>query len=109
MNIRHTVQGKLSYKFHIDRLVKQSRPGKPRPVLVLTAYPADKRLCVMSCLRQYLTRTESVRNSEHASLFLSYSKPHHPVCKRTISRWVKTVMAKAGIGTVNSTLHREIA
>ena len=62
----------------------------------------------MSYLREYLTRTESVRNSEHTSLFLSYSKPHHPVCKSTISRWVKTVVTKAGIDTVNSTLHREI-
>ena len=39
------VKGKSSYKFHIDKLVKQSRPGKAQPVLVLPAYPADKRLC----------------------------------------------------------------
>ena len=92
MDIRHMVKGKSSYKFHIDKLVKQSRPGKAQPVLVLPAYPADKRLCVLSYLQEYLTRTESVRNSEHTSLFLSYSKPHHPVCKSTISRWVKIVM-----------------
>ena len=36
------VKGKSSYKFHIDKLVKQSRPGKAQPVLVLPAYPADK-------------------------------------------------------------------
>ena len=103
MDIRHTcmVKGKSSYKFHFDKLVKQSRQGKAQPVLVLPAYPADKRLCVLSYLREYLTRTESLRNSEHTSLFLSYSKPHHPVCKSTISRWVKTVMTKAGIDTVN--------
>jgi len=92
MDIRHMVKGlkgKSSFKFHIDKLVKQSRPGKPQPVLVLPAYPADKRLCVMSYLQEYLTRTESVRNSEHTSLFLSHSKPHHPVCKSTISRWFK--------------------
>ena len=95
-------KGKSSYKFHI---VKQSRPGKPQPVLVLPAYPADKRLCVLSYLQEYFTRTESVRNSAHTSLFLSYSKPHHPVCKSTISRWVKTVMTKAGIDTVNFMPH----
>ena len=99
------VKGKSSYKFHIDKLVKQSRPGKAQPVLVLPAYPADKRLCVLSYLQAYLTRTESVRNSEHTSLFLSYSKPHHPVCKSTISRLVKTVMTKAGIGAVNFMPH----
>lgn len=87
MDIRHMVKGKSSYKFDIDKLVKQSRPGKPKPVLVLPAYPEDKRLGVISYLQEYLTRTESVRSSEHTSLFLNYSKPHHPVCKRTISRW----------------------
>ena len=101
MDIRHMVKGKSSYKFHIDKLlVKQPRPGKPQPVLVLPAYPADKRLCVLSYLQEYLTRTESVCNSEHTSLFLSYGKPHHPVCKSTISSWVKTVMTKPGIDTV---------
>ena len=92
MDIRHMVKGKSSYRFDIDKLVKQSRPGKLQPVLVLPAYPADKRLRVLSYLQEYLTRTESVRNSAHTSLFLSYSKPHHLVCKSTISRWVKTVM-----------------
>ena len=106
MDIRHVVKGKSSCKFHIDKLVKQSRPGKAQPVVVLPAYPADKRLCVLSYLREYLTRTESVRNSEHTSLFLSYSKPHHPVCKSTISRWVKTVMTKARIDTVNFMPHK---
>jgi len=99
------VKGKSSYKFHIDKLVKQSRSGKAQPVLVLPAYPADKRLCVLSFLQEYLTRTESIRNSENTSLFLSYTKPHHPVYKSTISRWVKTVMTKAGIETVHFMPH----
>ena len=93
------VKGKSSYKFHIDKLVKQCGSGKPQPVLVLPAYPADKRLCVLSYLQEYLERTESVPNSEHTSLFLSCGQPHHPVCKSTITRWVKTVMTKAGIDT----------
>ena len=44
IDIRHMVKGNSSYKFHFDKLVKQSRPGKAQPVLVLPAYPADKRL-----------------------------------------------------------------
>ncbi|PFX27511.1 Craniofacial development protein 2 [Stylophora pistillata] len=91
--------GKSSYKFHIHKLVKQSRPGKLPPVLVLPAYPVDKRLCVMTYLEEYLKRTESIRSSEHTNLFLSFAKPHHPVCQSTISRWVKTVMLQSGIDT----------
>ena len=34
MDIRHMVKEESSYKFHIDKLVKQSRPGKPQPVLM---------------------------------------------------------------------------
>ena len=33
---------------HLEKLVKQSRPGKAQPVLVLPAYPADRRLFVMT-------------------------------------------------------------
>lgn len=99
MNIMHLTKGKSSYKFHIHKLVKQSRPGKLPPVLVLPAYPVDKRLCVMTYLEEYLKRTESIRSSEHTNLFLSFAKPHHPVCQSTISRWVKTVMLRSGIDT----------
>ena len=45
------LKGKSSNKFHIDKFVKQSRPGKTQPVLVLPAYPADKRSCLMSHLQ----------------------------------------------------------
>ena len=51
MNSRHILKGKSSYKFHIDKFVNQSRPGKLQPVLVLPAYPADKGSCVMSYLQ----------------------------------------------------------
>ena len=35
MDVRHMSKGKSSYKFHIDKLVKQSRPGRLQPVLIL--------------------------------------------------------------------------
>ena len=94
-------KGKSSYKFHIDILVKQYRPGKPQPVLILPSYPVDKRLCVMTYLKEYLIRTEPVRSAEHTRLFLSYSKPHQPISQSTISKWVKTVMMKSVIDTVH--------
>lgn len=99
MDMKHMTKGKSSYKFYLEKLVKQSKPGKPQPVLVLPAYPPDRRLCVMTYLEEYVARTASLRSSDHTRLFLSHSKPHHPVCQSTISRWVKTVMKKAGIDT----------
>lgn len=105
MDMEHMSKGKSSYKFHIDKLVKQTRPGKSQPVLVLPAYPVDKRLYVMTYLEEYLTRTESVRSREDTRLFLSYSKPYQPVSQSTISRWVKTVMVKSGVNTVHFKPH----
>ncbi|CAG2227253.1 Leucine-rich repeat-containing protein 56 [Mytilus edulis] len=36
---------------------------------------------------------------KHEPLLLSYVKPHQPVSRDTISRWIKVVMAKANIDT----------
>ena len=38
-------------------------------------------------------------------LWLSFNKPHKPVTKDTITRWVKTVLDKAGIDTSSYTVH----
>lgn len=85
--------------------LKQCKPGKPQPVLVLPAYPVDKRLCVVAYLEGYLTKTESVRRSERTRLLLSYSKSHKPVSQSSILRWVRTVMVKSGKNTVHFKPH----
>ena len=74
MDIHQMSKGKSSYKFHVDKLVKQSGPGKPQPVLILPSHPVDKSLCVMTYLKEYLIRTDTVRSVEHTRSFLSYSK-----------------------------------
>ena len=38
--------GKSSYKFHVTTLVKQSAPGRAQPIVILPAFPADRRLCI---------------------------------------------------------------
>ena len=87
-----------SYIFAIDQLVKQSAPGRAQPVLRLPRFVADSTLCVATVLDEYIVRTSSLRGEEQ-QLFISYAKPHHRVSKDTISRWIKTVMQKAGVDT----------
>lgn len=82
--------------FVITKNVKQSRPGTKQPVIMLEAYPIDERLCVVTLLKEYLSRTASLRG-KHSQLFISYVKPYSPVSRDTISRWVKTIMQEAGI------------
>ena len=53
-----------------------------------------KRLCVVTLLKEYLSRTAPTRG-EHSQLFLSDARPFSPVLRDSISRWVKTVMEQA--------------
>ena len=73
-------------------MLKQTTPGSSNPTVTLTAF-RDSRLCAVTALKEYISRTESLRGSE-SQLFVSYSKPH-----KAIGRWVKTVLSSAGIDT----------
>ena len=84
--------------FKIDVLLKTSRPGKHLNNLVIAAYSANKNLCPIKHLQSYVGKTSALRGT-HTQLFLSYQKPHNPVSTDTIGRWIKVVMAKAGINT----------
>lgn len=78
----------------IDQLLKQTRPGFNNPTLMFEKY-VDKEICVVHCLQNYLSRTQSVRSGKW--LFVSYSKPHNEVSSATISRWIKSFIAEAGV------------
>jgi integrase len=84
--------------FEINTLLKTSKPGKHIKPLVFKAYPVGMLLCVVTSLEQYLLKTSVVRDGNN-ELWLSFNKPHKPVSKDTIARWIKTVMGKAGIDT----------
>ena len=51
-------------------------------------------------LEEYFLRTDEIRrglNNEENNLLLSFIKPFKRVSRDTISRWLKSVMLKAGI------------
>ena len=90
--------------FELNTLLKTSRPGKHIEPLSFKSYPDDKLLCVVTCLKQYLQKTNQVRDGND-KLWLSFNKPHKPVTKDTIARWIKTVLGKAGIDTSSYITH----
>ena len=59
---------------------------------------------VFPCVVTYVKKTESVR-ARHDALWLNYSKPFSSVSRDTISRWVKSVLEKAGINTKRFCAH----
>ena len=89
-------EGDTFFDFALPEHIKQSRPGYKMPSVLLQAYPVDQSLCVFTHVKEYLQRTKSLRGSE-TKLLLSHVKPHHRASKDTISRWIRSVMADAGI------------
>ena len=55
-------------------------------------------LCPLMTLREYECRTKPIIGA-FSSLFLGVYKPHKPVCSSTIARWLKNLLARAGVNT----------
>ncbi|XP_064637118.1 uncharacterized protein LOC135493595 [Lineus longissimus] len=98
IDIRNISLSETVLKIRFGDLLKQTRPWFQQEELVINADAPDRRLCLCAALLEYLKRTEFLRG-EHKSLFISSIKPHGPVAKDTISRWVKEVMKEAGVDT----------
>lgn len=95
LDLDHLSKGQ-DYVFHFAEPLKHSRPNKPAPVVRLRAFPPDRRLCIITVLKEYICRTASLRGA-HTKLLLSYIKPYRPISRASISRWVKVCLVKAGI------------
>jgi len=109
MNLRNMhIDSNTSYIFYIDQLVKQSAPGREQPILNITRFCSDKRLCVASTLEEYLARTAPLRDGEN-QLFISFIRPYKKISKETISRWIKNVMQFSGIDTTIFKSHSTMA
>jgi hypothetical protein len=92
------------YRITIMQKVKQSKPGRYLEPIELLEFVEDRKLCVVSHLRHYLSRTQQLRE-KYSQLLLSYVKPYKPVSKETISRWVKLVLQAAGIDVTKYRAH----
>ena len=80
----------------VDALLKTSCPTWHLEPIVFEKYDACKSLCIFRYLKTYIDRTSTMRTSEN-QLLVSYMKPHKAVTKSTVSRWIRTVMSKAGV------------
>ena len=83
---------------------KHSKPGVHLEPAHISAFPHNSKLCVVNHLKTYLDKTKDFASTGPA-LFKTFVKPHVPVSRDTISRWVKQVMSDAGINTDNFGAH----
>lgn len=96
LDIQFMKEGDTFFEFTLPEHIKQSRPGYKVPSVLLRAYPEDPTLCVFTHLKEYLQKTKLLRGTE-TKLLLSHVKPHHRASRDTISRWIRCVMADAGV------------
>ena len=97
ISVNNLVCHSNSIIINVSKLLKHSSRRNYKTQLYLTQYP-DPSLCVVRTLKHYLERTSSLRRGQ-SQLFISFLKPHNPVSKETISRWIKRTMFEAGIDT----------
>lgn len=83
--------------FRVHALLKHTTPRTGTETIALPSFSDDKRLCVVTYLREYIKRSKPLRST--SQLFISFISPHGPVTKDTISRWIKLTLKKAGIDT----------
>ena len=77
---------------------RKSQFNGPLKTFNLEAYPADKRICPVSCLGYYVFLTDVLRTDQNSSLlFIGLVAPHLPVSGNTVVRWIKSFLGEAGI------------
>lgn len=88
-------KSKDEFVFVLEGHVKQSRPGYPVPPVIIPRYSLDDKICPLSCLEEYIKRTECLRHDSY--LLISFIKPHKAIGNQTLARWIKTVLQWSGI------------
>ena len=98
LNIKFMSLGETKIVFQFGEKPKHFRKKGKRPDPV-NFYASGEVLCPVQTLKHYLNRTQTWRNDDESSLFLSFIKPHKPVTTSTISRWLKSVLENVGVDT----------
>nr|CAI5822429.1 unnamed protein product [Callosobruchus analis] len=103
------IESTSGFQILIPDRIKSSGVNKIQPCLNIPFYPTCAKVCPASALKCYIDRTKDIRKNNSDLLFISPRKPHAPVTKQTLSRWLKDVMllagVDAGIFTSHSTRH----
>ena len=96
LDLRNMRLKKFCVTFTLGDLLKQSKPGHHLGQITLAGYPPDRRLCVVTVLKEYFERTKILRG-ETTSLFITTQEPYNVASVDTLSRWIKDTLSAAGI------------
>ena len=104
LDIRNVTVSSGYIKFKFGDILKTSRPGYQQGEITVKAYAPDRRLCLVTVVKEYLEKTKQLRKDTTA-MFISTTKPHKKVSRDTISRRFKVAMTKAGLDMSLFTAH----
>ena len=96
LNVEQMVRNDDMWTFHINKLLKTSRPGKHFGTIEIKTFTEEKIICPVTVLKEYVARTLPIRKTSK-QLLLSYQKPHKPVSSETIGKWIEKTLTRAGI------------
>ena len=89
-------------EFKSSSLAKQSRPSRPAVPFVFPAFTANKKLCPKEALSEYVSRTESYRNTDPTG---RPDSSHNLISSSSITRWILVMLNLAGIDTCSFKAH----
>ena len=79
-----------SVTFIPTEVLKHSRKGKPLDKFEYRSY-THKKLCIISCLREYLTRRDKHVSLKTDQLIIAPKKPFKGASIDKMRRWVKAI------------------
>ena len=87
-HVHRMVITNMSITFTPNNVLKHSRQSRKRDVFEYYDY-SDKKLCIIDCLNQYLSRRSNRVSSEETQLLITLKKPFHAASDYTVRRWIK--------------------
>ena len=100
LDIKFMSKTNVCYTFGFGVSVKHRKRGKAVPTLSFYRFDKDVNICPVQALDSYLSRTENLRElDESTQFFLSVVKPHKPVTRSTLAKWVVNFLKESGIDT----------
>ena len=82
--------------FSIRQLLKTSRPGHHKSTITFNAFE-DPDVCIVRHVQLYLELTRTLRTEHTDKRLLSYMKPHKPITRDTVARWMKRALNDSGV------------
>lgn len=96
LNMNWVQRDSSKWTFHLNYRNKTRKSGPPQ-VATYEVYQAEPLLCPLRALVDYVKRTSQWR-TEDQFLLRSY-KSHAKVTGSTVSRWIKSILAEAGVSS----------